>query len=133
MEQQTKVGTAVIIVRGKRVLLCKRLSKLGTNTWGFPGGHVEFGERLEDCAVRETAEETGLVVENPRVLSAVSDVIDGKHYITVFLVAENMAGGEARIMEPEKCGGWEWFEWDALPQPLFPSIISLLARNVSPF
>lgn len=28
--------------------------------WGFPKGHVEPGERAEDAALREVAEETGL-------------------------------------------------------------------------
>ena len=28
--------------------------------WGFPKGHVEAGERPEDAALREVAEETGL-------------------------------------------------------------------------
>ena len=28
--------------------------------WGFPKGHLEIGERAEDAALREVAEETGL-------------------------------------------------------------------------
>jgi len=32
--------------------------------WSFPGGHLEDGESVVDCAKREIQEETGLTVEN---------------------------------------------------------------------
>ena len=129
MENQTRVGTGVIIVRDGKVLMCKRVGSLGTNTWAFAGGHLEFGESLEDCAVREVKEETGLDVQNPCVLTAVSDVIDGKHYVTVFLRVDYVSG-EAQVLEPQKCVEWRWLAWHELPEPLFPSIVSFLKQKV---
>jgi len=40
-----------------RLWLLLRNAKHGT--WGFPKGHREEGESLEECAARETREETG--------------------------------------------------------------------------
>lgn len=48
-----------IINRSGEVLLQKRGDK---NKWGFPGGALEIGESIEECALREVKEETGLDV-----------------------------------------------------------------------
>lgn len=36
-----------------------------------------------------------------------------KHYITIWMVAE-WVEGEAENVEPEKCEGWEWIDYDQL-------------------
>ncbi len=115
-----RVGVGVLIVKGGKVLLGKRRNAHGEGSWCFPGGHLEFGETPEQCAVRETLEETGLRIRNLRRSGFTNDFFEkeGKHYITVFLAAE-WESGEARVMEPEKCEKWEWFLPSGLPEPLF--------------
>ncbi len=44
------------------VLLIQRLNRPFQNHWAFPGGFVEMEEELEDAALRELKEETGLVL-----------------------------------------------------------------------
>lgn len=66
------------------------LTGYGTNDTGTlqtPGGHLEHGEDLGACAVRETEEETGLVVTAGNVITITNDVFngEGKHYITIFV------------------------------------------------
>lgn len=34
--------------------------------------------------------------------------------------------GEPKIMEPEKCEGWGWYDMDHLPKPLFGTIESYI-------
>ena len=77
MEEQRHPEVVVgcfITDRSGRLLLVK------SSEWGdryvLPGGHVEYGEKLEDCAVRETKEETNLNVDAVKLL-AVFDLYNG--------------------------------------------------------
>lgn len=45
-----------------RVCLIQRGKAPGIGLWCFPGGRLEWGERIAACAAREAAEETGLLV-----------------------------------------------------------------------
>lgn len=128
----TRVGVGVLVVRGGRVLLGERRGSHGAGAWAPPGGHLEFGETPEACARREAAEETGLALgtvrPGPWSVDYFPDV--GRHYATLFVVAD--AAGEPERREPEKCAGWQWFEWDRLPEPLFAPLASLRARGFRP-
>lgn len=118
-KDRPQVGVGVIIVREGQVLLGKRKSSHGKGSWSFAGGHLEFGESIEECAKREAMEETGLVVTDVRLGPYTNDVFttEGKHYITLFVICT--AVGEPQVMEPDKCEGWQWFKWNQLPADLF--------------
>jgi len=135
MEQarEVKVGVGVIIVRRGEVLLGLRQGSHGAGTWALPGGHLEHGERVADCAIRETREETGLVLHDVRPGPYASDVFpaEGTHYVTLFVLA-SCDEGEPAVLEPDKCLGWHWFPWDALPEPLFLPLRSLRDTGFSP-
>lgn len=130
--QKPRVGVGVFILKNNKILLGLRKGSHGEGTWAPPGGHLEFGESLEYCAQREVLEETGLVIKNIRKLTFTNDIFEAeqKHYITCFLVAD-YAEGELVNLEPEKCEKWDWFEWDSLPRPLFPTVKSLLKENIN--
>lgn len=128
------VGVAVILIRDGKVLLGRRRNSHGAGTWQFPGGHLEYGEAIEDCARREVFEETGLRIRNLRRGPFTNDLFTGeeKHYITIFLIAEPEPG-EPVLREPDKCAEWAWFSWDHLPAPAFLPIRNLLKQHFSPF
>jgi len=135
-ENRPKVGIGVFIVKDNKVLLGKRKNSHGEGAWCFAGGHLEFGESWEDCAVRETMEETGIRIKNVRFATATNDFFEkeNKHYITIFMLAD-YGGGDVKVMEPDKCERWDWFEWeeDKLPKPLFVPQQNLLKQNFNPF
>jgi 8-oxo-dGTP diphosphatase len=128
-----RIGVGVIVMRDEKVLLGLRQGSHGSGTWALPGGHLEFGETVEACAAREVLEETGLVVSQFRPGPFTNDVMvaDGKHYVTLFVVADN-AVGEPAVCEPAKCACWEWCDWSELPEPLFQPLQTLKRSGFQP-
>lgn len=111
----------------------RRKGSHGAGGWHFPGGHLEYGEEPADCARREVLEETGLGIHDIRTGPYTNDVFvdEGKHYITLYLVAKTE--GEPRLLEPEKCEGWQWVLWDEIPKPYFLPVKHLLEQGYNPF
>ena len=68
------VGVGAIIVCDDKILLEQRKNEPGRGKWSVPGGIVELGETTEQTVIRETEEETGLVVDNPVLVDAVSQI-----------------------------------------------------------
>lgn len=122
-----RIGVGIIFQDGNKVLFGLRKGSHGTGTWAFPGGHLEFGESVLDCARRELFEETGLKSSLMKIGPYTNDIheTEKKHYITLFVLAQ-YEGGAPEIREPEKCQEWRWFEWNDLPTPLFLSIQNLI-------
>lgn len=128
-----RVGVAVYILKEGKVLLSKRKGSHAAGVWATPGGHLELGESWEECAKREIAEEVGIEITNIRLGIVTNDIFatDEKHYITIHMVAD-YSSGEVQVLEPEKCEGWEWFEWDDLPQPLIVTTQNALGQGFDP-
>ena len=114
-----KVGIGIMILKDKKVLLAKRKGSHGEGEFAFPGGHLEFGESFEQCARRETKEETGIEIDNVRFqfLANVKKYV-GKHYVHVGLLAD-WKSGEAKVLEPDYSESWNWYSLNNLPSPIF--------------
>ncbi|OQE26294.1 hypothetical protein PENSTE_c005G07384 [Penicillium steckii] len=113
-----KVGVGIFVLNSEgKFIIGKRKGSHGADTWGLPGGHLEFGESFETCAERELLEETGLAVRNLEFWTATNsvfkDVVPNKHYVTIFIGGTlKDEGAQPQIMEPNKCTAWEWVSWD---------------------
>lgn len=133
MENSIKVGVGLYIINDKKqLLLGLRKSPHGAGTWCPPGGHMEFGESNAQAAIREAKEETGLDISpDSIVLKGVTNDFfkeSNKHYITLNLVTHHYSG-TPKIMEPEKCEQWCWFDIDKLPPNLFLSAANFIATH----
>lgn len=128
-----RVGVGVLVLRDGRVLLGRRRGAHGAGTWAPPGGHLAFGEEIADCARREVAEETGLRLDAVAPGPFVNDVFrsEGRHYVTLFVVAHH-ASGDPELREPDACDGWGWYRWGDWPGPLFAPLRTLVDGGYVP-
>ncbi|XP_067667660.1 uncharacterized protein [Haliotis asinina] len=140
--ERPKVGVGVFVTSDNHpgcVLLGIRQGSTGEGTYAVPGGHLEFGESWEECGAREVLEETGLSLKGVRYCTVVNGVKreENYHYITLFVRGEVdlSCKAEPENMEPTKCLGWEWVEWDKFPpfENLFCPLQVLRDQNYNLF
>jgi len=98
----------LVILYNGGVVLVKRRNDPYKGYWALPGGFVEYGEKVEDAAVREAREETGLDVKLLKLIGVYSDPNRDPrgHTVTVAFLARgkgNLKGGddasEARVFK----------------------------------
>ncbi|GAC1390629.1 MAG: NUDIX hydrolase [Ktedonobacteraceae bacterium] len=134
MSHRPYVGVGVLVLKGAQMLLLRRKNVHGAGSWSPPGGHLEFGESLEACAIRETQEETGLIIAYAKFRAITNDLFEaeGKHYLTVWMEGTYVSG-EASINAPYEVAEIGWFSRNALPEPLFLPLENLLTgKSVYP-
>jgi 8-oxo-dGTP diphosphatase len=82
----------IIIEQGEGVILILRRNE--PRQWAIPGGYCDYGESLEEAAVREAREETGLEVELIEQFHTYSDPQRDprQHNITTVYIARSTGG-----------------------------------------
>lgn len=107
------VTGALILNENDEIFLMK--SPKWENKWIVPGGHVENGETMEECVVREVKEETNLDIRDVEFLTVLEGIPESferdVHFIFLNFIcrAENQTvklddreGTEYRWVEPEE-------------------------------
>ncbi len=87
-----KVTTLVYALRDSQVLMMYRRKQPNLGQWIAPGGKVELHESPVECAVRELAEETGLLAtgrpELRLIVTETSPLPDWQWLMFIYLVRE---------------------------------------------
>jgi len=84
----------VIIPTSDGIVLVKRAREPYKGMWALPGGFVRYGERVDDAAMREAEEETGLKVKLRKLVGVYSDPSRDPrgHVVSVCFLAEQANG-----------------------------------------
>ncbi|KAK4484286.1 hypothetical protein RD792_011514 [Penstemon davidsonii] len=132
-----EVGVGVFLFKGNKVLLGRRRTSVGHGTFALPGGHLEFGESFEDCAAREVKEETGLDITKIEVMTVTNNVLTEPRpvqLIAILMRASLVDPNQISVnLEPDKCDGWDWYDWNDLPKPLFGPLETAFLNGLNPF
>ena len=116
-----KVAAICIVERDLKVLMVKRGNQPGIGLWSMPGGYVDRGEIVEEAAVREVLEETGLEVEVEGLVGLFSK--RDHPVIVAAFVAREVGGALKAGLEALDVG---FFSLDDLPPLAFAGDLSIL-------
>ncbi len=124
-------GVGVAIIDGRKLVLIKRGRGVGAGLWAVPGGKVEYGETLEETALREAREETGLEVSLGPVVWVGESIGPGEppewHYTLVDFVAFVVGG---TLSHGDDAAAAEWVDFDRASElamtPTMPPLLKAL-------
>lgn len=110
MTEDLPNAASVAIVRDSKVLLIKRAFAPYRHLWTLPGGRLEPGETIEQCAIREVQEELALVIRNPRPVLTQALGRDGAFRLAVF-VTRDFSG---QVRPSDEIADHKWVDPTAL-------------------
>ncbi len=128
-------GAGVIVENNDgQILLVKRTDN---GCWGYAGGAVEIGEKVEDAACRELLEETGLVAEELELFSVFSGDDnrytypngDEVHNIDIVYICRKYHGNiKLELTEVTEAS---FFDIDCLPENISPPLVVPINKYVN--
>lgn len=108
-----RILTLCIIYQDEKVLLGMKKRGFGVGKWNGFGGHVEGDESIEEAAIREVLEESGLKVKSLEKMGVIFfEFQDGHQSFEVHIFRSKDFEGEITESEEMKP---EWFNADNLP------------------
>jgi len=115
-----ELGAGVYIISPEGKLLLADQERPGRRNWVSFGGGIEHGESIEQCAIREAREESGLHVRLQRLIAINEFWSSGRFWGVGFLFLAEPDPWPQEVLLPERDGSalfhdHAWFTRDQLP------------------
>ncbi|WP_131194193.1 NUDIX hydrolase [Lichenihabitans psoromatis] len=129
------IAASVAVFRNGRVLLGERVKPPGAGSYSLPGGLVELGETLEEAALRELTEETGVTAQitgfNGHVEVLARDNLGRveRHFVVASFIGE-WVSGEGIASDETRTIVWANLA-DLETLPLTPGLKPLLEQAIA--
>jgi 8-oxo-dGTP diphosphatase len=132
------VAVLAVVLRGEQALIVQRAQQPNAGRWGFPGGVLELGETVAEGAMRELAEETGIVAKAAGILDvhdAITRDADGRvqfHYLLIAVRGIWQSGDGEPADDAAACAWVTRADIVAERYPTFPTLLPLLDLALKP-
>jgi len=120
------------IMNENKILLLKRTKRPYQGYWSIPGGKLQLQESIQDCALRESEEETGLKCQFSHIASVIHERVKEKEeYKHAFVFFLTILKPESIKLKESEEGKLEWFPLDNLqPERIIPSDYNMIKEHV---
>jgi 8-oxo-dGTP pyrophosphatase MutT (NUDIX family) len=119
---KTFVVAKVLVINEAGELLVLRRSQTDERRpgqWDLPGGWVDEGEDMRAAAKRETIEETGIALDECRLVFALTEVVDKGSGTWLVFLARTSGRPEVTLSDEHDYFAWMPFE-EAVDQFTYP-------------
>lgn len=143
-DMRKKIGHDLLILIGSNIILENEdghvlLQKRTNGSWGLPGGLMEIGESLEETAIREVHEETGLEVTDLKLVNTFSGpqyqfTLENKDQIYVVTSLYKVISYKGSMnLESDETLDLKYFPYDSLPENMEDEYIDYIKYYLANF
>jgi 8-oxo-dGTP diphosphatase len=125
--------TLIFITHGEKVLLLKGApdKRIWPEKYNGIGGHIESSESVQNAALREIAEETGLTAVDDLTLRGVINIATEEPDLGIMLFVFTAVSDSTELLGSVE-GAPEWVDWQQLdPSSMVEDLPLLLPRVLS--
>lgn len=114
-----RIRIALVILKDNKILLLQHY-KNGKKYWLLPGGGLQYGETIENCAIRELKEETNLDIKLNKLLLISESIPPDKHRHIVNLYFQAIIiSGKLKLGAEKPLNDIRFFELSELNELIF--------------
>ncbi|MDH3365447.1 MAG: NUDIX domain-containing protein [Thermoplasmata archaeon] len=107
-----------LVTKDAKILLIRRGKEPFKGMYALPGGFLEYGEKMEDCVIREVKEETGIATEVLGLFGVFSEPgRDPRGHFVTAVYHLRMTGG--KLVAGDDAISAKWVDLDDLPEMAF--------------